>query len=104
MSLKDGNLIVKEYHTCVKEKQSVVLDTQRMSDQVWTIAVAEPTTPAIQIATEVIEAVIEEYEGMLEYIIWTFWMTTIFSFWVDDGESIRCFELLEPRKEFPIFI
>ena len=33
MSLKDGKLTVKEYHTCVKEKQSVVLDaTQRMSD------------------------------------------------------------------------
>ena len=79
MSLKDGNLIVKEYHTCVKEKQSVVLDaTQRMSDQVRTIAVAEPTKPAVQIANEVMEAVIEEYEGMFKYIIWTFWTKKIF--------------------------
>ena len=70
MSLKDGNLTVKEYHTCVKEKQSAVLDaTQRMSDQVRTIAVAEPTKPAVQIANEVMEAVIEEYEGKLKYII-----------------------------------
>ena len=73
MSLKDGNLTVKDYHTCVKGKQSAVLDaTQHMSDQVRTIAVAEPTKPTVQIANEVMEAAIEEYEVMLNYIIWTF--------------------------------
>jgi chemotaxis regulatin CheY-phosphate phosphatase CheZ len=81
MSLKDGNLTVKEYHTCVKEIQSAILDaTQRVSYQVRTIAVAvavavavaEPTKPAVQIANEVMEAAIEKYEGMLKCIIWTF--------------------------------
>jgi len=69
MSLKDGNLTVKDYHTCVKGKQSAFLDaTQRMSAQVRTIAVAEPTKHTVQIANEVMEAAIEEYEG----IFWTF--------------------------------
>ena len=76
MSLKDGNLTLKDYHTW---KQSAILDaTQRMSDQVRTIAVVEPTKPAVQIANEVMEAAIEEYEGMLKCIIWTFRMKNIF--------------------------
>ena len=56
-----------------QEIQSAILDaTQRMSYQGRTITVAEPTKPAVQIANEVMEAAIEEYEGMLKCIIWTF--------------------------------
>jgi len=64
ISVKDGNVIVKESHSWVKGKESVVMDaTKLIGDQVRTIAVAEPTKPAIQIATEVMES-IEEYEGI----------------------------------------
>jgi hypothetical protein len=57
ISVKDGNLIVKESHSCVKRKESVVIDAiKRMGDQVRTIAVVEPTKADVRIATEVMES------------------------------------------------
>jgi len=65
ISVKDGHIIVKEFHSCVLEekKKNVVDATKRMGDQVRTIAVAEPTKPAVQIANEVMELAMDEYEG-----------------------------------------
>jgi len=64
--IKGDVILVKEHHSCeVKEQATnvVVNATTRMADQVRTIATAEPTKPAIQIANEVMEDTVEEYQG-----------------------------------------
>ena len=64
--IKDDVIKVKEHHSCEEKEKAtnVVVDaTKRMADQVRTIATAEPTKPAVQIANEVMEAAVEEYQG-----------------------------------------